>query len=247
MRVIFLGTNGWYDTATGNTICVLVKTEDAFIIFDAGNGFHKLDAYITPDRPVYLLLSHMHLDHVEGLHALNKFSFPKGLTIITQSGSATALKRLINRPYTVPLNKLPYAIKVIELSAGSMGLPFRLAWRRLLHASPCVGYRVSYKGKTVSYCTDTGYCREAVQLAKNADLLIAECSYKSGQYNEKWPHLNPEEAARVAKESGAGRLALTHFDANIYRTLKQRKEAEACARKLFPNTFAAQDGTIATL
>jgi ribonuclease BN (tRNA processing enzyme) len=37
---------------------------------------------------------------------------------------------------------------------------------------------------------------------------------------------NPEDAARLAKESRAKKLALVHFDANIYKTLKERKEAE---------------------
>ncbi|HWR58008.1 MAG TPA: ribonuclease Z [Thermodesulfovibrionales bacterium] len=242
MKVTFLGTNGWYDTATGNTICALLETESAFIVFDAGNGFHKLDAFTKPDKPLYLLLSHMHLDHVAGLHILGKFRFPQGLQIITLKETANALKRLINRPYTLPLNRLPYRVRVIELSEEVRGLPFSLRWRKLLHSSPCAGYRVSHKGKTVAYCTDTGYCKEAVQLARNADLLIAECSYKSGQYNEKWPHLNPEEAAKIAKEAKAKQLALAHFDASIYRTIEQRKEAEAFARKVFPNAFAAVDG-----
>jgi ribonuclease BN (tRNA processing enzyme) len=26
MKIVFLGTNGWYDTSTGNTICTLLKT-----------------------------------------------------------------------------------------------------------------------------------------------------------------------------------------------------------------------------
>ena len=86
------------------------------------------------------------------------------------------------------------------------------------------------------------YCDEAIELSKNADLLIAECAYKTGQKNNKWPHLNPEDAARLAKEAGAKRLALTHFDASIYRTLEERKEAEKHAQGIFGNTFATMDG-----
>lgn len=28
MRIIFLGTNGWYDTDTGNTVCILLESKD---------------------------------------------------------------------------------------------------------------------------------------------------------------------------------------------------------------------------
>ena len=47
MKIIFLGTNGWYDTNTGNTICVLVKDPRYHIIFDAGNGLYKIDTYLS--------------------------------------------------------------------------------------------------------------------------------------------------------------------------------------------------------
>jgi len=76
MKVYFLGTNGWCDTDLGNTLCVLVETKQAYIVFDAGNGLFKLDKYIKDNRPIYLFLSHFHLDHIIGLHSLNKFYFP---------------------------------------------------------------------------------------------------------------------------------------------------------------------------
>jgi len=76
MEIIFLGTNGWYDTKTGNTTCTLIETEDYFIILDAGNGLYKIDQYITSTskRPIYLFLSHFHLDHIVGLHIMSKFN-----------------------------------------------------------------------------------------------------------------------------------------------------------------------------
>ena len=104
-----------------------------------------------------------------------------------------------------------------------------------------LGYRLELDGKIIAYCPDTGYRDEAVELSKNADLLIAECAYKTGQKNNKWPHLNPEDAARLAKESKAKKLVLAHFDANIYKTLEERKEAEKYAQVIFGNTLAAMD------
>ena len=82
-----------------------------------------------------------------------------------------------------------------------------------------MGYRFDLDNKVITYCTDTGVCSELKKLAKNADLLILECSYLSGEHHKKWPHLNPEETAQVAKASGAGRLVLTHFDAGRYDTM----------------------------
>ena len=74
-----------------------------------------------------------------------------------------------------------------------------------------------------------------------ADLLITECAYKPGQSSEGWPHLNPELAAGIAKEAGAKKLALVHFDAAIYTTIEDRMMAEKAARTIFENAFAAMD------
>ncbi len=79
-------------------------------------------------------------------------------------------------------------------------------------------------------------------LANNADVLIHECALKSGQSSEKWPHTNPQEAAEIAKASNVKQLVLTHFDAAIYESIEERKQAENEAREIFENTIAAIDG-----
>jgi len=243
MKIVFLGTNGWYDTATGNTICILVRTANFDLIFDAGNGLAKADRYGVGEggRPVVLFLSHFHLDHVAGLHTLVKFSFPGGLTICGPAGSRDILTTLVNQPFTVPLKDLPYPTTVRELPGEVTSLPFLVTALPLRHASLTLGFRVSMDGLTVSYCPDTGYCANAVTLAWEADLLIAECAYRCGQGSEDWPHLNPETAARIAVEALAVRLALVHFDARIYPDLELRREAERDARVIFPSTFATFD------
>jgi ribonuclease BN (tRNA processing enzyme) len=244
MKIVFLGTNGWYDTDTGNTICTLLQAAGCDIILDAGNGLTKADRYGVGEngRPVYLFLSHFHLDHVVGLHTLAKFCFSGGLTICGPEGSRSILHTLVNQPFTLSLGDLPYPVTVLELPAELAGLPFPVAARPLLHASLTLGYRFELENLVISYCPDTGYCENAVRLSREAELVIAECAYQSGQGSDDWPHLNPETAARIAKEAEARRLALVHFDARIYPNLELRKVAERDARAIFPNTFAANDG-----
>jgi len=242
MKITFLGTNGWYDTDTGNTICSLIETNDYFIILDAGNGFYKIDKYIKKEKPIYLFLSHFHLEHIIGLHILNKFNFKQRIFIFGQKGTKDILNTIINKPFTIPFGKLPFAIRIYELPEGMDNLPFLVESKLLLHSSPCLGYRFEFEGKIITYCPDTGICENAIELAKNADLLITECSLKSGRHIKNWPHLNPEDSAKIAKEAKVKKLVLTHFDANIYRTLKERKEAQKIAKTIFKNTTSAIDG-----
>jgi ribonuclease BN (tRNA processing enzyme) len=244
VKVIFLGTNGWYDTETGNTICILIQTKDYDLILDAGYGFYKIDRYITEgnEKPVYLFLSHFHLDHITGLHTLMKFKFSRGLNICGPAGSRDILGTLINAPFTASFSQLPYSVTVYELPEDNHKLPFVVESRKLLHPSLTLGYRIEIEGKVISYCPDTGYCENAVLLAKSADILIAECAYKIGQFSETWPHLNPETAARIAVEADAQHLALVHFDAETYKTIAERKYSEKMAQKIFKNTFITTDG-----
>lgn len=110
-----------------------------------------------------------------------------------------------------------------------------------MHSTLTLGFRFNIEGKLISYCPDTGYCSNASELAKDADLLVAECAYKSGQVNDSWPHLNPEKAAELALNANAKKLALIHFDASIYPTIQQRMDAEFQANKIFNNTITAVD------
>jgi len=243
MEIIFLGTNGWYDSDTGNTICTLINSDKYHIILDAGNGISKADFHIHDDLPVYLFLSHFHLDHIEGMHVLNKFRFPQGLRIFGQKGTRAILNTIVNEPFTVPLEKLPYPVEVNELLPGPYKLPFALECEFLLHASPTLGYRFDLDGKIIAYCPDTGVCESAVNLAEDADLMIAECSHKPGERSPFWPHLNPQEAADIARQAGVKRLALTHFDAGRYRSFQDRMDAVASVES-YQDIIVGKDGLI---
>jgi ribonuclease BN (tRNA processing enzyme) len=242
MQVTFLGTNGWYDTETGNTPSVLVQAGEYDIILDAGNGIAKADRYIAQEKPAFLFISHAHLDHIIGLHTLVKFRFRKGLTICGQPGTEAILEQFVAEPFTVPFSMLPYPVKIRDLEEGTHNIPFPVECRPLVHPAPCFGFRLTLDGKVLAYCTDTGVCDNAIRLARDADLLITECGLKPGQESPGWPHLNPENAIHIAREAGAKRLALMHFGAEVYRTLEERREVQERFGKECPGLIAATDG-----
>jgi ribonuclease BN (tRNA processing enzyme) len=241
MKVTFLGTNGWFDTTTGNTVSVLVQADGYDIIFDAGNGIAKADRYISQDKPVFLFLSHFHIDHIAGLHTLAKFRLKQGLRIYCMPGGAALLHIFVGEPFTVPLEQLPFPVHAIELEEGIHKLPFTVECRPLVHPAPCYGYRVEIDGKVITYCTDTGVCDNAVLLARDADLLITECGLKPGDVSELWPHLNPQDAIGIARKAHAKRLALMHFGAEVYKTLGDRTALQEQFGQEFPGLVVATD------
>ncbi|MFX1316575.1 MAG: MBL fold metallo-hydrolase [Promethearchaeota archaeon] len=242
MNIIFLGTNGWYATNLGNTICTLICSEKFYIVLDAGDGIYKIDQYINDKKPIILLLSHLHLDHLIGLHIFAKFTFNQKINIYGYKGIKDGINLVIKHPYSSPFNELPLTVQIHDLDEGKYDIGFPITCRLLVHADPCLGFRLELENKIITYCTDTGLCPNLYKLAKNADLFITECSYKPGQEEWGWPHLKPEEAAEVAMKSKVKKLILTHFDASSYKIINDRKKAEKKAKAIFPEAMAAFDG-----
>src|SRR3989339_884795 len=180
IKIAFLGTNGWYDTNTGNTICVLLETPKEYVVLDAGNGIYKLDQYIkSATKPIYLFISHFHFDHVIGFHIFAKFKFKQGLTIIIPQGTKKLLKTMFNQSFTLPLSRMPFPVKIVEV--GDRPRQFKFLEQALLmsHPVPCRGYRFNFNGKVVAYVPDTGPCANAKKLCHKADLVISECAFKA--------------------------------------------------------------------
>ena len=245
IEIIFLGTNGWSDTPIGSTLSVLVRAGSEIFILDAGMGLHRVDRFISPKSEAKLLLSHFHLDHVAGLHTLAKAPFA-ALDIFGPCGARAALATLVSDPYTCSLEKLGYPVRVHEVPNDP--LPAGVSCALLHHNVCCLGYRLELNGRIIAFCTDTGPCNSAVQLAQRADLLVAECSLPPGATRTSGDtHLSPEMAANIAREAGVRQLMLVHFDPTNYPTARERNSAAKAAQQLFPRTEAAQDEQILRL
>ena len=95
------------------------------------------------------------------------------------------------------------------------------------------------KGRKVTYICDTSMCNNAVELAKDADILICESSYESKLKNkaEEYMHLTAKEAAEIATMANVKKLILTHFSAR-YKTVSDIEEE---AKAIFPETRCAFD------
>ncbi len=248
MKIIFLGTNGWYDTEAGVTPCILIDSELAYIILDAGNGIYKLDRHITDTKkPIFLFISHLHIDHIWGLHILQKFRFPQGMTIVVPKGSGNALNTIMNAPYTTPIENLHTKTELVELDKINYHFPFLVESIPLFHPSPNFGYRFTLENKIVAYSGDTGIREESIDFARNADILIHECTLKEYQITSSSGHSSPRGAAQVAKDGHVNRLLLTHFEAPTYTTLAERIEAEKVAQAIFPNSHTVVDDEVIEL
>lgn len=100
-------------------------------------------------------------------------------------------------------------------------------------------YTRSRRGRKVAYVTDTALVSNAIEIARDADLLVCESTFAS-EHSEKsidYDHMTSEMAAQIAQRAGAHRLILTHISQRYAETTKLLEEAKA----IFPNVEVAFD------
>lgn len=102
--------------------------------------------------------------------------------------------------------------------------------------------QVSYmeKGRKISFVLDTAPNKNAIDLAKNSNLLIIESQFvqKEKAKAEKFKHLTLPQAISIAKKAKVKRLILTHVSQRYEKSLH---EIESEAKKLFKNASLARD------
>jgi ribonuclease Z len=100
------------------------------------------------------------------------------------------------------------------------------------------------RGRSVVYCTDTIYCRAAVELSRDADLLIHEATFAAADepLAQRSLHSTTTMAARVAREAGVRQLVITHFSPRYFPGNRvEPQDLLREAREVFPPTEMAHD------
>lgn len=95
------------------------------------------------------------------------------------------------------------------------------------------------RGDSFAVVIDTLPCQNAIDIARDATMLLCESTYleEHSELAKHHNHMTAKQAALIAKEANAGQLILTHFSAR-YQNLK---EFETEAREIFPHSYAADD------
>lgn len=99
-------------------------------------------------------------------------------------------------------------------------------------------------GRKFAYCTDTIYCDNAVELARDADVLVHEATFAHQDAPMAFEklHSTTTMAAQVALAAGVKQLIITHFSPRYAPGNPiQMKDLVAEARAIFPATVAAYD------
>ncbi|MGM0365931.1 MAG: MBL fold metallo-hydrolase [Actinomycetota bacterium] len=81
--------------------------------------------------------------------------------------------------------------------------------RRVAHTQDSVGFRFSFRGKTLAYSGDAGLDASLVKLAANCDLLLCECSFPNDRKFEG--HMCPRDIDTLIKKANPKKVLITHI------------------------------------
>ncbi len=242
MKVTLWGTRGSIaapgaETARygGNTACVEVRgTDGTVLVLDAGTGIRRLGMSLPRSvSRVNILLTHLHMDHLQGLGFFAPLYNPEAEVHIWGPASTTLslqrrLMRYLSPPlFPVRLRELPCRFVLHEVPCGDFEVgEFHISSALICHPGPTVGYRIATARATLAYLTDhepvlgmqqfplAGEWTSGYAIAAGADLLIHDAQYSSEEYARcvGWGHSALEHALAFAALTKVKHFVPFHHD-----------------------------------
>lgn len=233
MRVVLLGTTGFYCNDHRQTACLMLP--EVGVVFDAGTGMYRVEEFLATDR-LDVFLTHAHLDHVVGLTSLLGIFGLEGASRVAVHGSRETLAAVREHLLAPALFPIAPAFRwevlttPCELPEGGRLTSFPLA-----HPGGSLGLRLDWPGHSLAYVTDTTAHADAEYIAaiRGVDLLVHEAYFSDDQAElaQRTGHSCVSRVAAVAAAAGVKRLVLVHIDP---RRGPEEPLDLATARAIFP-------------
>jgi phosphoribosyl 1,2-cyclic phosphodiesterase len=219
----------------GNTSCIeLTLSDGSTLILDAGTGIRHLGMSMADkEGPVNILLTHLHMDHIQGFMFFAPVFEPKSEIVVWGPASPEAslrdrIARYISAPLApVEVRELPSLLTFHEADSLEWQIgPARVRAQAVNHRGPTLGYRIEDNGMVLCYIPDhepgLGAPLASIEdewisgfdLATGASLLIHDCQYTDAEYENHlgWGHCPVSDALEFAHRTSPEQVLLFHHD-----------------------------------
>jgi ribonuclease BN (tRNA processing enzyme) len=217
VRLTVVGCSGSAPGPNSPASCYLVEHDGFRLLLDLGNGaFGALQGLADPATVDAVFLSHLHADHcldVAPFVVWHRYSGRASKERVPMYAPVAAERRLA-LAYDADGDGITDVFDFVPVGPGSFTLgPFEVTLARTAHPIECYAIRLTVDGRSLVYTGDTGPCDRIVELARGADVLLAEAAHPPGPGLPGGLHLTGREAGEHAAAAKVGRLLLTHVPA----------------------------------
>ena len=238
MRVTVWGSRGSIASAGpgtlrygGNTACITVASDDVVVVLDAGTGMRSAGLDLAADtRAVHVLVTHLHMDHIQGLGFFAPLFQPSREVHIwgppsTTQDLRTRLTRYLSPPlFPVRLRDLGASFSLHDVPDGRWSIGgLGVTAASVIHPGPTVGYRIDEGRRSLAYLPDHEPALGGITdprwtsglgLALDADVLVHDGQYTEDEYAMRigWGHSTIAHAVALADMAGAAELLLFHHE-----------------------------------
>jgi len=242
MRVTMLGTSAAAPDPDRGGSGIVLTVRGRHYLFDCGVNVTRsmIKSHINPTEVNHVFLSHLHYDHIIDFPYFLLTSWicdrEKPPIVVGPEGTQNFIDHLFEdgafakdiearRQYP---RRQTTEILVPDVRECQPGLVFEDDLVKVtacyvehipLEISPCFGLRMdTIDGESVSFSGDTAPCDRFIELSKDVDLMIHECTFPESaiEFRKKanvgtWSHTYPKALGEIAQKANAKRLVATHF------------------------------------
>lgn len=232
MRITFVGTGTCVPTTGRAQPAVLLERKGKKMLVDCGDGtvaqLWKLGIIFWDIDSIFI--THYHADHFGGLMffitALHVavMNYPKRRSKPLYIYGPVGFKKVLNTLRKIMFHeatKDSYNVVPVEIRKSMTINGVKVSTFKPEHRKESIGYRFEFDEKSVVYTGDTAYTERIVEAARNADMLIAECTFPNGKKNDV--HLDPQSLGEIATKANAKMVVPVHIN-ELFGKDQLRKE-----------------------
>lgn len=258
MKVKFWGVRGSVPTPGpttvrygGNTTSIEVRAGDTLIILDAGTGIRELGHDLTTQgnpQQIFLLITHTHWDHINGFPFFPPaFVHRNTIDVYGPALKDRSLEQIFSSQmdysfFPVTQTQMAASLNFHDIKETSFFIrDVQISTRSMNHPVIDLGYRISYRGKSIFFTGDhepyynvqrfqgkeddedklaeldtrvKALNQAVVDFVRGVDLLICDATYTPEEYKNHvgWGHAYTDQVLDLAVCAGVKKLVLTHHE-----------------------------------